>query len=823
MSLWIGINNGVYAQDDSKRIKWVKVEGDVFFPDSSLVLPSSLKVLSPLDSLLHVSYDLQSGRAKIIYNQRVDSILISYTVLPPMLAKPFYKRDPKGYSNKRFYTEKRKIFDAYVPDKREELFSSEGLNKSGNISRGISFGNNQNVFVNSVLNLQLEGRISEDVKITAVISDQNIPVQPEGNTQQLQQFDKVFIQLEGKNAKITAGDIVMRNNSSEFLRYYRNVQGGQGEILFNKDSVHKSFTSAGVAIAKGRFNSMLFAPGQQDSLIEGVQGPYRLRGPKNERFIIILSNSEKVYVDGRLVQRGFDFDYVIDYNTAEITFTNKILITKFTRLRVDFEYSDKIFGRLITNASHAQTINKFSYAINYYQERDNPNNPLNVTLRDRDKLLLSQIGDSLNNAVASGADSVGFFEGQVLYKKTLIQGREVYIYSSDPDSAYYSVQFTYRGINRGDYNQSNSTVNGKVYQYVGEGAGSYAPVKVLATPKVQNMVTAMLKYDLKPSDFIYAEVAQSKNDLNLYSKIDSKDDAGRSIKGGYINKGKTFLSSKNYQWNGVFGVEYNQKSFVSIDRFRAPEFERDWSEDVNVKGDNYMLNAGFGLYKDGSNNFSYKLTRRVKEGNVNGIQNYFQLNQKKGKINFLSNAFIMNNDKQLQKSHWQRYSLNTFIDTRYITPGLIYSADKNIVEDKSTREINGSGMYFDEMKFYVRNPDSLGVKYFSDYSYRRDKSPMNGDVVLSSIAQTSNTGIRTFINNKHEIGGTFTYRLLDNKIPSLIATPNEETILSRVDLNSNLFKSHVKSFLTVTTGTGRELQRQYLFIPSYNNNGNFIF
>src|SRR5690606_19358282 len=206
------------------------------------------------------------------------------------------------YDSSAFFEDTRSRYQDGLYGERSQIFPSEGLTKNGSISRGISFGNTQDVFVNSALNLQLEGKLTEDINIRAAITDQNIPFQPEGNTQQLQEFDKVFIQFYNDNASLTAGDIVLKNKPSNFLRYYKNVQGGQLTAKYDAFKNSSAESEASISIAKGKFASELV------EVREGVLGPYKLRGGQNETFVIILANSEKVYLDGRLLERGFDYD-----------------------------------------------------------------------------------------------------------------------------------------------------------------------------------------------------------------------------------------------------------------------------------------------------------------------------------------------------------------------------------------------------------------------------------------------------------------------------------------------------------------------------------
>ena len=147
---------------------------------------------------MRVIIDLMQDLEKFFFSEPPnDTLSIQYHRLVLDLSKNYFIHPISSnipIQKKHFY----EPFEISSSQNEKDFIRGTNLNRTGSISRGLMIGNNQDFSLNSNLNLQLSGMLSPSMKIMASVTDENIPIQPQGNTQQLQDFDKVFIKISRK-------------------------------------------------------------------------------------------------------------------------------------------------------------------------------------------------------------------------------------------------------------------------------------------------------------------------------------------------------------------------------------------------------------------------------------------------------------------------------------------------------------------------------------------------------------------------------------------------------------------------------------------------
>jgi len=804
-----------FAQSKHQKCKTIMMTRAEKMLDSLTVIPGSIQFLS--DQQILYQYNPNSGSIYFEAGQLMDTISVCYQTIPYQLNKTHQRKSLSDYRAENLYSSEKQAPKLQILDRKEELFPTDNLQKSGSLSRGISFGNTQNVVVNSALNLQLEGKLGEDLNVRASITDQNVPFQPEGNTAQIQDFDNIYLELFNDNFSLKGGDVVFRNRESNFLKYYKNVQGGLLNTKYKVGSNSEAETSVGISLAKGKFASI------QLKVEEGVAGPYRIVIPNSNDFIIILANSERVYLDGKQLQRGFNYDYVIDYNKAEIQFTSNVLITKFSRVRIDVEYSDQSYSRSIITGSHYQKIGRAGFSFNYYSEKDNPNKPLAFNLDEDDKNLMRTIGDDLDRAVKVSAQETAFNAEEVLYElvDTLdlnSNSVQVFRYSTNPDTTLYRVSFSDLGTGNGDYILTNSTANGRIYKWVSPvnsmSQGRYAPVSRIPAPNRKDMITLGGNVELSKYEKVFTEVAFSKNDLNLFSELDKDDDNGFAIKSGVESIKRPIRFMKNYYFSGKADYEFDNAYFTPIDRFRYIEFDRDWNYDpveTNDQSSDNILNVGVDVEKDALNRFGYKFVKRQRDIYVDGTQHYIDYSQRIGKFQLVTGAYFLKNTTNTFNSDWSRINAEASYQTKIFVPGYKLTIDENELRSVGTDSITGSAMNYREHLFFIKSNDTLKTKFGLSYSLREDKSPISGELQKGDESKTVRFFINSNFNLNQKLNLLITYRNNTNYLVS--GDPkDEETLIVRSDWYASFFKRHIRSDLTYAIGNGRELKREFVYV-----------
>ncbi len=382
----------------------------------------------------------------------------------------------------------------------------------------VASGSRRDLTVAQNLRLNISGQLTRDIHVMATLADDNLPVVPEGNTEKLQDVDQVLVHLTAADWRATLGDFVARRGGTRFGDYRRKLQGFAAEAEPGVVRAHGMFGSP-----RGRYRTVELR-GQ-----EANQGPYFLGGGPSGQNLFIVAGSERVVMDGQVLTRGSDRDYVIDYVRGTVTFTYRRLVTSETFILVEFEEGEGPYARTMVGAGGGAAANvggvPGGFAVRLTREADDAARLRTGELSAQDEAILRQAGDDPLAAVGPGAVQVAPGDGD--YVQRIVDGETRYEFAAEGGD--WQVVFFFAGRGEGDYELTRLTETGvRVYTWVGARQGGYRVGRRLPLPEAQTMLTAIAAAGDSLGAGLHAEWHLSSLDRNALSARDDGDNDGQA-------------------------------------------------------------------------------------------------------------------------------------------------------------------------------------------------------------------------------------------------------------------------------------------------------
>ncbi|MBC6994811.1 hypothetical protein QWY85_07175 [Neolewinella lacunae] len=824
--------------------------------DTLTVVPGSVRVLRhpDLQAMPTGSYTV-AGR--FLAWQTVDlpdSVRVQYRILPFALDARVRLLDSAALENRGGGL----IIGGYDEYVRSGLLGNDGkVRTSGSFSRAISFGNRQDLVLNSAFNLQMDGELGNGILVSAAITDESLPIQPEGTTQQLREFDRIFIQLRKNRSSLTAGDYELRNPDGYFLRYFKKLEGatfttvsgaGAGAPPRPPEGGSKDApptpdggeqgegaggtltTSASIAIARGQFTRQQIQP------IEGNQGPYQLTGEGGQRFLIVLAGTERIFLDGQLLTRGLDGDYIIDYNLAELTFTTRRLITRDSRITAEYEYADQRYVRTLATASTHYAGERFSAYLNAYTQQDSRTATGDLELNASQRQQLSLAGDRPGGIPILSLDTLDtrseLRATYALVDTTLCNGSAlidtVYL-RADPEGRYVAT-FTDRGPNGGEYALDPSRpANERVFRYVGRDVqscqplGNFAPLIDLVAPRQQQLIALGGAYRIGPAGSVRVEGSRSKLDQNRFSRADAEDDNGHALRFDAEQPFKIGPDSSGWQLATRGHFEYVESTYNAINPYRSPEFFRNWNLSNRLgtalpsPETERILGAGLGLVKLGVGRLEYDFERFTRGSaytgtrHAGGVRLQSQGWLLEGSIN------LLDSEDPLARGKFQRPSLvlnKSFASLGGWTIKSAYQGERSERRQRSDGSLQATSFGFDRYAIGLETPVKDAYRLALNANRRTDYLPRGQSLVTSTEATELGAEGNFAASENLQLGGNFTYRDLRIADVDLAGDVPGRTFLGRLDLRANALSRSLRTQTTYQVGSGQEprVDFQYLYV-----------
>lgn len=550
------LHNAVPGERITLRFAFL-VPGSVRVEFDGVVVPPETYQVNHHLGTIRLRIDIPPGARVVVHYQRQPFLIAPvYSLRPAEVSRPDSAEAPPSRA---------------AAPRPAPAGTEPNLVFGGTKSVSFSTGTNRGQTLDQSLEATVEGNLTPTIKVRALLSDNNLPIQPEGNTEELQYFDRVFVEIEGSNARASLGDIALDHRTSSFSPLTRQLRGFAGAAWNRRGRV----VAAG-AETKGQFRTIEFRG------TTGLQGPYPLLSQARTTREVIIAGTERVYVDGARMERGQNHGYVIDYDAGTITFTPRRLITNDTEIAVDYEVTHEEYDRSTVLAGIEDVVLGAGVVLGVVvaREADDAGRPKTVILSEEDEQVLAAAGDDPVLAITGGVAPADSGRGTYLLVPADTLAGTPEHYRFDELNGDLIVTFVEVGPGVGDYRRAGISARGAAYfEFTGAGNGTYRVGRRLPLPSVLDVATA--RVGRATGDFTFdAEWNMSDHDRNRLSSLDDDDNTGQA---GQARIGV----ARGGAWRVGVGAAATllEDRFTSFDRARPWYYYRDWNlEDVALVG-----------------------------------------------------------------------------------------------------------------------------------------------------------------------------------------------------------------------------------------------
>ncbi len=641
---------------------------------------------------------------------------------------------------------------------------SSSIKTRGSVSRKIEIGSSGQSLLSGGLDIRLNGELAPGVKINGVINDNDAPFDDYSSTQSVKDVDNVLIRIYSDKLDANIGDIYINPLWSYWSRFNRKLIGAQTAYKGERYS-----GEAFVGSARGKYIR------QEITAREADQGPYRLHGNDGDNAIQIVPESEKIYIDGTLLERS---QYTLYYSDAELYFSSELLIASSSRIVAEFNYVNEFFSRSSMGANSSWRFGKnVKISASYIREKDDENNPLDIHLANISSDSLSNISttDGIFTISTALKDTSGDYDAS----------GNTWVYVGE-DQGSHTVYF-YRENTNGGYIRQYTAEGKMFYTYAPEDPLSqYFPRRKITLPNTHWIASMNVELGQKNTAHALIDAAYSGYNENNYDSRQSQvSPAFKWDTALPIGKNLTISSDGWY-------MDQNYRSFMTITQ---PDMERYFGfSSLDTFIQNINLNAAF-------NNKDFDIQSAVEYLVNTQDEKRVRLNNK-AKIN-IKDASISLKSSNLLKSvllPYYSYELSTQVP---LAKSLSFHA--SFLKDNFEPIFTSAKAYRAEL---FKSGVTLGI-WSLDYTYRNDYNWSSADSSFLSYSRKHDASLKFdqgFFKNALRWNTTASYRYDQREAGA------QQYILTNTQLNIYLKKPGIKASLKSAINRNSESKREAVFI-----------